>query len=282
MARRSTRTLALLTVAALDSTTEPITAFRTTPADPHAAARMAATVEADFAVDEPVVIDFSAPMDPASVAAATTVKPATATNAQWSADGRSLRLAPRRGWQPGTFYTVTVETSAQDAEGNGLAAPVRAIFLTRDRPAAALSLTRSIGRAAHPETAVAIRLSALVEAAAVARAFSVEPAVEGVPRRRVGDVVSPREVEYDHLALQPLDDRAADPRRPAGHERSHGTSTTLPTLRRSSTRRCACGASASGNVAPTRGRTAPEDQRSTTSPIASRTTSGRWRISRPR
>ena len=52
--------VALLTIAAINTTTAPSTAFRTTPVDPHAAARMAATVEADHRLDEPVVIDFSA------------------------------------------------------------------------------------------------------------------------------------------------------------------------------------------------------------------------------
>ena len=70
--------VALLTIAALDTTTPPITAFKTTPVDPHAAARMAATVETDFGVNDAVVIDFSTAMDPAAVEAATSIQPAAA------------------------------------------------------------------------------------------------------------------------------------------------------------------------------------------------------------
>ncbi|MET1231627.1 MAG: Ig-like domain-containing protein [Candidatus Limnocylindrales bacterium] len=171
--------VALMTVAALNTTTSPITAFKTTPVDPHAAARMAASVEADFDVGEPVVIDFSTPMDPASVAAATAIQPAAATKATWSNGGRTLHLAPRGAWQPGTFYTITIDASAADATGKALTTPVRVIFFTRQRPAAQLAVTRASGRVALPETGIAIRFSAPVQTAAVAKAFSVEPTVEG-------------------------------------------------------------------------------------------------------
>jgi uncharacterized protein YkwD len=172
--------VALLTTAALNTTTTPITAFKTDPVDPHAAARMAATVEADFGLDEAVLVDFSAPMDAASVSAATTVQPQAPIKTSWSNAGKTLRIAPRGAWQPGTFYTLTIAATAVDAAGTALASPLRVIFFTRERPAAQLAVTRPSGKAAHPETGVSIRFSAPVASAAVAKAFSVEPPVEGV------------------------------------------------------------------------------------------------------
>ncbi len=169
----------LLTIAALDTTTSPITAFKTTPVDPHAAARMAATVETDFGVNDAVVIDFSTAMDPAAVEAATSIQPAAPTESTWSNGGKTLQIHPRGAWAPGQFYTVTVGTSAVDAAGTALTAPLRVIFFTRERPAAQIAATRATGNAAHPETEIAIRFSAPVETAAVAKAFSVEPPVDG-------------------------------------------------------------------------------------------------------
>ena len=60
-----------------------------------------------------------------------------------------------------------------------MATPVRAIFFTRQRPAAQLAVTRATGGSALPETGIAIRFSSPVEAAAVAKAFSVEPPLTG-------------------------------------------------------------------------------------------------------
>jgi hypothetical protein len=142
--------VSLLTIAALNTTTEPITAFKTTPVDPHAAARMAASVESDFGVNEQVVIDFSSPMDTASVAAATAIQPAAPTTATWSNDGKTLHLAPRGAWQPGTFYTVTIGRDALDVAGTPMATPLRAIFFTRERPEAQLAVTRAAGTARTP------------------------------------------------------------------------------------------------------------------------------------
>ena len=171
--------VALMTIAALNVTTTPITAFKTTPVDPHAAARMAATVQADFGPDDPVVIDFSTPMDPTAVAAATTIQPAALTRASWTNGGRTLRIDPRGAWEPGQFYAITIADTAVDTAGAALPAPLRVIFFTRERPAAQLTVTRGSGKAAHPETGIAIRFSEPVETAAVAKAFSVEPPVDG-------------------------------------------------------------------------------------------------------
>ena len=92
---------------------------------------------------------------------------------------RPCRSIPRGTWAPGQFYTVTVGTSAVDANGTALTAPLRVIFFTRERPAAQIAATRATGNAAHPETEIAIRFSAPVETAAVVKAFSVEPPVDG-------------------------------------------------------------------------------------------------------
>ncbi len=107
----------------------------------------------------------------------------------------------------------------------------------------------------------------------------------GVPLVGVGDVEAGREVEHLHreaLAAEPGDHCGAEPRGSAGDDRSHGTSTTFPVECRLSTNRCASATSASGNVAPTIGRTWPAAQSPRRSCAASRTTPGSRCISLPR
>ncbi len=174
-----TAVVALLTIAALDIAPDPTTASKTPAVDPHAAARMAATVETDVQLDDPVVIDFSTAMDPDAVAAATTIRPEAPIKASWSNDGMTLRIDPRGAWEPGQFYTINIAKTAVDAAGTALSAPLRVIFFTRQRPAAQLAVTRPTGNAAHPATSIAIRFSEAVSTASVAKAFSVEPAVYG-------------------------------------------------------------------------------------------------------
>ena len=171
--------LGLLTIAALGEGAPAITAYRTTPADPHAAARLASRVVADFGVHQSVQIDFSTPMDGASVEAALRITPASKLALTWSADGRTLRVAPLGAWGPGRFYTITVDTAAVDLTGGRLAEPVRAIFFTRSRPSVALSLTRTAGGRALPGSALELLFSGPVDPASVEAALHVSPAVAG-------------------------------------------------------------------------------------------------------
>src|SRR5581483_6330638 len=81
----------------------------------------------------------------------------------------------------------------------------------------------------------------------------VELALERAPRGGVADVEL-REVERDHLpAVERGRDRTADAAPTSGNERSHGMSTTLPTLCRDSTSSWARSTSVSGISAPTTG-----------------------------
>ena len=170
----------LLTIAAMGGTAPPITAYKTIPVDPHAAARMASSVVTDFGIHQTVRIDFSAAMDRTSVEAALRVSPAAAPALSWLDEGRSLRIAPSGAWAPSRFYTVTIGREARDAAGTPLAEPLRVIFFTRDRPTVSLALTDMVDEGtARPGSALELRFSRPVDANSVARALRVTPATAG-------------------------------------------------------------------------------------------------------
>jgi hypothetical protein len=170
----------LLTIAAMSGTAPPITAYKTIPVDPHAAARMASSVVTDFGIHQTVRIDFSAAMDRASVEAALRVSPAAAPALSWLDEGRSLRIAPSGAWAPSRFYTVTIGREARDAAGTPLAEPLRVIFFTRDRPTVELAMTDLADEGtARPGSTLELRFSRPVDPTSVARALRVTPATAG-------------------------------------------------------------------------------------------------------
>lgn len=169
----------LLTLASAGSKAQPVSAYKTPPIDPQAAARMAVPVVTDFSVHRSVQFDFNTPMNEPSVAAALSVDPQAATRLTWSADGRHLRVAPTDAWQPGRLYAIRIDSSARDRAGAALGAPVSAVFLTRERPTASLALTKALDAHAHPSTAIAIAFSEPVESSAVLAALSVKPVLAG-------------------------------------------------------------------------------------------------------
>ena len=68
---------------------------------PLTAASFRTVVATDRDLDEPVTIEFSAPMDPRSVAAALKVQPSVAVVLSWDAAGRVLTVTPQHRWAAG-------------------------------------------------------------------------------------------------------------------------------------------------------------------------------------
>jgi uncharacterized protein YkwD len=83
---------------------------------------------------DPVSISFDAPMDRASVEAALSVRPALDTITIWSADNRTLNVAPSERWSTDARYVVTIGEQAQLADGEQLSAPERFSFTTQTAP----------------------------------------------------------------------------------------------------------------------------------------------------
>ena len=80
---------------------------------PLAASALGPAVETGRGLISPLIVDFDAPMDAASVAGAVSVEPPAEVRLSWSEDGRRLAVEPLDSWRPATIYTVTVGTAAR-------------------------------------------------------------------------------------------------------------------------------------------------------------------------
>jgi uncharacterized protein YkwD len=158
---------------------EPTTATPVGADLPLTAASFRTVVATDRELDEPVTIEFSAPMDPRSVAASLKIRPAVAVALTWDADGRVLTVSPKHRWAAGTYHTITVDSGALALSGAPMASPARAAFLTRDEGGARIAATDRVGKRVGVGTAFLITFDRPVEAGSVAPAIRIEPAVKG-------------------------------------------------------------------------------------------------------
>ena len=127
----------------------------------------------------PATIRFSAPMDPASVAAAITVDPRTPVVLAWNAGETVLTITPRDHWAAGTLHTITVPAGALAQSGQPLARPVRAVFLTRDATTAAVVATRPAGDRVAVTTAFVVTFARPVAAGSLEGAVRLDPPTLG-------------------------------------------------------------------------------------------------------
>jgi uncharacterized protein YkwD len=148
------------------------------PVTPVVAARLSGPLRTDAALASSVTIDFSAPMDAASVEAALRVQPAADVTLAWEQGGRRLVVTPNAPWDPATYVTVTVDAGARDATGAVLAAPVRSSFVTRAATTATLAATKRDGERILTNTAFVVRFDHPVDVAAVRAALKVTPATK--------------------------------------------------------------------------------------------------------
>lgn len=143
-------------------------------------AALAGSIEPHHGVREPVHLSFSAAMDPASVAAALSVSPKTDVTLTWDAAGQGLTIAPKGGWKPGAYYSVSIAADALDATGQKLAGPARSVFTTRAVVGGRIAAADvADGGRVPTATSFVVVYDGPIDVAAVERAFHVEPAVEG-------------------------------------------------------------------------------------------------------
>ena len=177
------------------------TATPTSPIVPLTRAAFRTVVATGASVTGPVAIEFSTPMNEASVAAAVTVDPPTPVDLAWDATGQTLTISPTTTWTPGVFHTVSVQAGALAATGQPLARPARAAFLTRPVNTATIEATAPVGKRASVGTAFAVNFAGSVDAASVQGAIRMEPATPGT-LRATGTLDGP--VSYAFVPLAPL------------------------------------------------------------------------------
>ena len=163
-----------------------ITAVPASTPAPVEAQRFGPAVIASQGLDGTILVEFSEPMDRASVEAALSVEPAAPVALSWLDDDRALLIGPKTHWAPATFYTVSIRAGALDLEGGTLESTVRTAFSTRPATGAAIVATELAGKRVRPETAFVVTFDADVPLEAARAAFVIEPAVAG---EVVGDEV---------------------------------------------------------------------------------------------
>ena len=131
--------------------------------------------ESSLPLDVPFTVQFTKPMNPNTVAAALTIRPAIAVRFQWDVTGQVLSLAPDPYWQPHTEYTVEISSNATDQEGLGLSDPVEATFQSGAPTSGTITATRMVTDRASPSTAFQLTFSRPVKLATVLMRLGISP-----------------------------------------------------------------------------------------------------------
>lgn len=133
----------------------------------------------DLGLGSAFSIDFSKPMDQASVATSIAVVPDVAYRATWNSTGTKLSLVPDTHWTPDTYYTVDVAATALDRDGIKLGEPADVSFLTASVTTGKITASTVIGDSLAPTTTFVITFSGPVKLEMVETAFSITPLVAG-------------------------------------------------------------------------------------------------------
>lgn len=174
------------------------TARLPTPIVPVASARFTTVLKTDQSPQGPVTLDFSTPMDAASVAAALRVEPPAPVDLTWSADRTRLVISPSSAWTPGSLYTVTVDAAARDAAGVALVAPARAAFVVREATTGRVAVAGSAAGAGsgpatvRPDATFELRFGRPVDVATVRAALRIDPPVAGTIESATGEPTADR------------------------------------------------------------------------------------------
>ncbi len=160
----------------------PMVTTATPPSSPIVPLTRAAfrtVVATNASVRAPVAIEFTTPMNAASVAASVSVDPPTPVLLTWDAAGDTLSISPRMAWAPGAFHTVSVQAGALAETGQPLARPARAVFLTRQPLTARIQPTEPAGKRVSVETGFAITFAGSVDPVSVRQAIRLDPPTAG-------------------------------------------------------------------------------------------------------
>jgi uncharacterized protein YkwD len=136
---------------ASDTSGPPATAFR--------------AIQVGRSIDAPLTIDFTGPMDPASVVSALEVRPQAPVTLAWNDDASRLVVRPVGAWQPATTYTVSVRPTARGADGT--------------QTTTAFLAERMAGERVRVDSAFVLDFERPVDVASAMAAFRVVPPVAG-------------------------------------------------------------------------------------------------------
>lgn len=150
-------------------------------------------------------VQFTKPMNEASVENAVTITPKVNLKFQWDATNQVVSMAPDPFWQPHTTYTVEISGAASDQEGLGLSAPIETSFQSGAPTSGQLIATEVSGDQVSPGTAFQLTFTRPVKLATVVTRLGMSPAV---PITIVGD--DPTDAASQVFTITPKTQLASD------------------------------------------------------------------------
>lgn len=171
----------IVVLAAALGLSRPVTTTASQPSPPVTALADSAFRSIGAATDLHAAVDimFSEAMDPRSVAASLTVKPATTITTRWNAAQTILTVRPSTAWAPGAYHTITVEAGTLASGGRPMSAAVRAAFITRPATGGRIAPTSAAGASTSIATSFRITFDHPVAIDQVSAALRISPALAG-------------------------------------------------------------------------------------------------------
>jgi hypothetical protein len=134
--------------------------------------------DSGLALDVPFQVQFTKPMNEASVEAALTIQPSTEHRLLWDATSQVLSIAPSSHWVPFTNYTIDITSAATDQEGLSLATEIHTSFASGSPTAGTLSATLVVDDLVAPNTAFVLTFTRPVKLSTVVTRLAISPAVD--------------------------------------------------------------------------------------------------------
>ncbi|MGZ6266515.1 MAG: Ig-like domain-containing protein, partial [Candidatus Limnocylindrales bacterium] len=134
--------------------------------------------DSSLALDVPFQVQFTKPMNEASVEAALTIQPATEHKLLWDATSQVLSIVPGSHWEPYTDYTIDITNKATDQEGLSLATEIHTSFASGSPTAGTLAATLVVDNLVAPNTAFTLTFTRPVKLSTVMTRLSITPAVD--------------------------------------------------------------------------------------------------------
>lgn len=132
----------------------------------------------DLSLDSPFQIQFTKPMNEASVEAALTLTPSVEMDLRWDATDQTLSLLPANHWQADTTYVLDVSTAATDQEGLNLPQPIRESFQTGDLTAGQIVATDVLDDLTSPSSSFQLTFTRPVKLSMVLGRYGISPSVD--------------------------------------------------------------------------------------------------------
>ncbi len=130
-----------------------------------------------LSIDQPFQVQFTKPMNEASIESALSITPTVHVKFRWDATAQVVAMAPDPFWTPNTSYMVQISGAAMDQEGLSLT-PIQASFESGAPTTGEIVATQMSDDQASPATAFQITFTRPVKLATVITRLAINPTAE--------------------------------------------------------------------------------------------------------